>query len=293
MADYYRRLFELRVGGTMDKPQVLIERSFERQFRIQFGVRVDAGNFHSYADISIYNLSRDTETAIFKPGALVALHAGYPHNIDLIFKGQLVNLLREKSGPDRITRIIAKGGAQPLETATIDKTFGPGVKAIELVQACASALGYPAAISGGEGLQQVLPNGYTLQGSAKHSLLELSRQFKFMWLVESDRVVVVAEKSARGAVAHSITQLTGMVGSPEITRVGADVVVKLNPGIKWGELFQVKSEFPRANFSNIFFEDIPSTLGEGLYKIQSLEHTGDSYGDLWDTRLIGIKAGIS
>lgn len=293
MADYYRRLFELRVGGTMDKPQVLIERSFERQFRIQFGVRVDAGNFHSYADISIYNLSRDTETAIFKPGSMVALHAGYPHNIDLIFKGQLVNLLREKSGPDRITRIIAKGGAQPLETATIDKTFGPGVKAIELVQACASALGYPAAISGAENLQQVLPRGYTLQGSAKHCMVELSRQFGFSWAVEIDRVSVVPNAANRGTSPHIVTQLTGMVGSPEITEVGADVVVRLNPRIKWGELFKVQSEYPRANFSGIFFRDIPDTLGEGLYKIQSLEHTGDSYGDLWDTRLIGIKAGIS
>lgn len=293
MADYYRRLFELKVGGTMDRPEVMIQTTHDRQFKIQFGVRVSAGNFHSYADIAIWNLSRETESKIFKRGSLVALRAGYPHNIDLIFKGQLVNLFRERQGPDRITRIIAKGGAQPLEEAAVDKTFGPGVKVLELVQACADALGFPALISGAEHLQQVLPRGPVLSGSAKYCLLELSRMFKFWWLVEGDRVVVIPDQSKRGGIAHKISQLTGMVGSPEITEVGADIVVKMNPKIKWGEEFKVESEYPRANFSGIYFRDIPATLGEGRYKIQTIEHQGDSYGDIWDTRLYGIKSTVA
>ena len=293
MADYYRRLFELKVGGSIDKPAVMIQATHDRQFRIQFGVRVSAGNFHSYADIAIWNLSRDTESRIFSRGALVALRAGYPHNVDMIFKGQLLNLFREKQGPDRVTRIIAKGGAQPLEQASVDKSFGPGARASELVQACASALGFPAAIAGSEYLQQTLPRGYTLQGSAKHCLVELSRMFGFWWLVEGDRLVVVSEKTKRGGVTHRITSLTGMVGSPEITEVGADVVVKLNPKIKWGEEFEVKSEYPRASFSGIYVRDIPDTLGVGKYKIQTIEHQGDSYGDIWDTRLYGIKSTVA
>lgn len=289
MADYYRRLFELKVGGTMDRPEVMIQATHDRQFKIQFGVRIDAGNFHSYADVAIWNLSRDTERKIFKRDALVALRAGYPHNIDLLFKGQLVNLFRERQGPDRITRIIAKGGAQPLKTAAIDKTFGPGVKAAELVQACAGALGFPAQVSGAEHLQQVLPRGYTLTGSAKHCMIELSRMFSFAWLVEVDRVVVVPGKAVRSALTHKISSLTGMVGSPEITEVGADAVVRLNPKIKFGDLMEIESEYPRANFSGIYFRDIPDTLGAGRYKIQTIEHQGDSYGDIWDTRLFGIR----
>jgi len=81
-----------------------------------------------------------------------------------------------------------------------------------------------------------------------------------------------------------------MVGVPEITEIGADVVVRINPTLKIGGQFEIKSEFAQVNYSNVYFQDVPETLGQGVYTIQKLQFDGDSYGDVWDTKVSGLRA---
>ena len=97
MSVYYDRRFQLDLDGA-----TFIAETEGRQFRITFNILHDFGGYVSYADISIYGLSRDTETKAFKKGQDVYLKAGYADSIDYIFKGQLTNLFREKKGADKI-----------------------------------------------------------------------------------------------------------------------------------------------------------------------------------------------
>ena len=98
----------------------------------------------------------------------------------------------------------------------------------------------------------------------------------------------MGDRSFRDGVETEISALTGMVGSPEITEVGCDVIVKLNPQAKIGRKFKINSEFPRANFGNVYYTDIKDTVGQGTYSILRLQHSGDSYGDEWETKLTGL-----
>ena len=298
MGDYYGRQFEIGIGGSADKPSLFIEATTGRQFRVQFGVATDAGNANSYCELSIWGLSRETENKIFKRGLPIYLKAGYEFNLDYIFKGEVVNFFRTRQGPNRISKIIARGGAVKLENATITKSFGAGAKLAEIISACAAAIGYTVVFAKTSDFQKAFVRGYTLNGDPKHILNALSRQFDFQWVVENDRIVVLYQGSVRGAVTHKISALTGMIGSPEILtsrggKFGVSVSVKLNPKIKWGEALQINSEFPRANISNVYFNDIAPTLGEGTYKALTIEHLGDSWGDEWTTRLTGSRWSLS
>lgn len=312
MRDIYRRLFEFSAGGELHKPEVLIEPTHGRQLRIQFGIRNIPGNFFSYADIALYNLSDETANKISKPGNLIALKAGYEGNLALIFVGDLMNMIREREGPDTITRIIAKSEAMKLRALTLDKSFGPGVKAYELIEACAGALGIPVTIHDKDRFSTVLPRGYALHGAVKQTLMELAKQFKFKWLVDMGRLVIVPDIVGyrRPGMTHLVGMETGMVGNPEFNvtptikdtesgkvthgrEVGATVAVRLNPQIKWSDSFVINARYVRAHLSSVYFGQIPENAGQGTFSIQTLEHQGDSYGDIWDTRLYGLNSIIT
>jgi hypothetical protein len=273
-----------------DRSRPLIEATNGRQFKVVFNVLQDFGGFNSYATIDIYNLSLDTEAKAFKKYDYVGLRAGYEDNIDFIFKGDIVNLIRVKQGSNRITRLICKGGALAQDTATINKSFEGGVTAPALIKELAGALGFPLVINDADFADQSpYLSGYLLSGDPKKLLNRLARSHDFKWLIENERLIVVGNASSRDNPVTIISASRGMVGVPEITEIGADVLVKLNPSLKIGARFRIESEFAEVNFSNVFFQDVPDTLGQGEYRTQKLQFDGDSYGDRWDVRVSGIR----
>ena len=288
MPDYYRRQFELFISNK-DIP--FIAATNDRQFKITFSILQDFSGFNSYADIAVYNLSRDTEGQVFKKGEYVGFRAGYVDTIDYIFKGEIVNIIREKQGGNRVTRLICKGGAVSQERSTINKSFEGGVSPQTLCRACAEALGFPIIISDAD-FPEVSPYlyGYHLTGDPKVKLNQLAKSHNFQWIIDKDKLVIVGKTSSRKGAVTIVSTSTGMVGVPEITEIGTDVVVRLNPTLKIGGQFEVKSEFVQVNYSNIYFQDVPETLGQGIYTIQKLQFDGDSYGDVWDTKISGLRA---
>lgn len=287
MSNFYRRQFELYVS---DRDVPFIEATNDRQFKVVFNVLLDFGGFNSYADIAIYNLSKSTEAQVFKKYEYAALRAGYQDNIDYIFRGQIVNIIREKAGPDRITRLICKGGALIQDTSTVNKSFEGGVTVTTLIRECASAMGLPIVINDSD-FANIRPyiSGYILSGDPKKKLNELSRSHGFSWIIENEKLVIVGKESFRSGSVTVLSASNGMEGVPEITEVGATVNVRLMPELKIGGRFKIESEFGQVNFSNVYYQNVPESLGTGTYNIQKLEYNGDSYGDKWNVRITGLR----
>ena len=287
MPDFYRRQFELFIS---DKDVPFIAATNDRQFKITFSILQDFGGFNTYADIAVYNLSRATEGQVFKKGEYVGFRAGYADTIDYIFKGEIVNIIREKQGGDKVTRLICKGGAVSQEKSTINKSYEGGVTPQTLCRACADALGFPVIINDDD-FPDVSPylSGYHLTGDPKVKLNQLAKSHNFQWLISSEKLVIVGKESFRKGAVTTVSASTGMVGVPEITEIGADAIVRLNPTLNIGGQFEIKSEFVQVNYSNVYFQDVPETLGQGVYIIQKLQFDGDSYGDVWDTKITGLR----
>ena len=288
MSDYYNRQFELFIS---DRNIPFIAATSDRQFKITFSILLDFHGFNTYADIAVYNLSRDTEGQVFKKGEYVGFRAGYDDTIDYIFKGEIVNIIREKQGGDTVTRLICKGGALSQETSTINKSFESGVTIPELCRACAEALDFPIIINDAD-FPATSPylSGYHLTGDPKVKLNQLAKSHNFNWIIEKEKLVIVGKTSFRKGNVVTVSASTGMVGVPEITEIGADITVRINPTLRIGGRFEIKSEFAQVNYSNVYFQDVPETLGQGVYIIQKLQFDGDSYGDVWDTKISGLRA---
>ena len=285
MSEYYDRRFSVEVDG-----KAFIEESGGRQFRVSFNILHDYGGFTSYADIRIYGLSRTTEAEVFKIGQNIAFRCGYANSTDYIFKGDLVNLLREKRGADRITRLICRSGAVKRDTSSILKTLGAGSVLPDVIKACADAMGLSLTINN-EDFKDVKPfsRGYALNGSPDEFLKKLSKTYNFDYIIENEKIIVTARNNLRNGSINQISQFTGMVGQPEVTENGVDVTIKMNPKIKIYGGFQITSEYKTFNFSNFYNQNIKQSDGVGVYKVMRINHIGDSFGDDWDTKITGFR----
>jgi hypothetical protein len=283
MGEYYDRRFQL----DLDEKPLILETG-GRQFRVVFNILHDFGGFISYADISIYGISRGTEGKAFKRGQKIDFKAGYADSLDYIFRGEVVNLFREKRGADRLVRLICMGGAVNRQDTSIALTLGKNTSLVDIIKPLSAAIGYPLVIKKEDFEGINYGRGYAMNGSPTDYLKKLAKTHKFNWVIENNRLIVVKSESYRDGSVHQISQFTGMVGAPEITEVGADVDLKLSPKIKIGGRFQITSEYKTFNFSDVYFKGIKESQGLGVYRIFKIEHSGDSYGDNWNSKITGL-----
>lgn len=283
MSRFFGRRFEVLIDDN-----TFIKATAGRQFRIVFEVLVDFNGYHSYADIAIYNLSKTTESKAFKKGSVIGLRAGYVDAIDFIFKGEIRNTFKERVGPDTITRIIAHGGSEAIKSIT--QPLGKGVKVPTLIRACASALGFPVVMDDNDFVNEpVYSRGYSLNGDPSKILDKLANTHGFSYTIENRRVVVVGKNSFRAGAPYVISQANGMEGIPEINEVGVDANVRLTPKIRIGGQVDVQSKLSTFNFSNLYFQNVPANAGSGVYNVQRLKYSGDSWGDTWTTSVSAIR----
>jgi hypothetical protein len=285
MSSYTKRQWELTVDD-----EVIIQATNGQQFKCTFEIMHDFGGSTSYADIAIYNLTADTANKTLARGKSLSFKAGYEDSIDNIFSGTIKNVLYERVGPDTITRLICKGGKLFDSQSQVNETPGKDVTVAELIRICVKAMGYPIVMDDTQ-FDDIPPyvRGYPLDGDPKNYLEKLSKAHGFNYVIENDRMIVLRNNFARKGPIHVVSQFTGMEGIPEITEVGVDVTIRLNPKIRIGGKYRLESELATFNFSNLYFVDIPESAGQGEYIIFKLTYSGDSKGDAWSTKITGYR----
>lgn len=285
MTSYTKRRWEISIDD-----ELFIAPTDGRQFKMTFEVVHDFGGSISYCDLAIYNLSADTANNAFKKGSAIRFKAGYSDTIDAIFVGTIKNVLRERRGPNTITRLICRGGRLTDESKTINETLGAGAKVTDIIRACVKALDYPIVIDDSQFSDiDPYPRGYVLNGDPRVYLDTLSTAHNFSYMIENNRAIVIRNDSFRQGEVHIVSQFTGMEGIPEITEVGADVIIRLNPKIRIGGRYRIESTLSTFNFSNLYFQNIPESAGKGEYRIFRISHSGDSWGDAWSTKIVGFR----
>ena len=285
MSSYNKRRWSVTIDGAP-----FIDETEGRQFKCVFEILHDFGGSTSYADIAFYNLSTDTANKAFTRGKILVFRAGYADSIDNIFVGAIRNVLRERQGPNTITRIICRGGNVAGEQSQVNETLGKNANVTDIIRTCAAAIGFPIVMNDSQFSDiDPYPYGYTLSGDPRVYLDNLAKSHKFDYVIENERMIVVREGAFRDGDVHVVSQFTGMEGIPEITEVGVDVTVRLNPKIRVGGKYRIESDLATFNFSNLYFVDIPESAGQGEYKIFRLSHSGDTWGDAWSTKITGLR----
>ncbi|PAA08909.1 hypothetical protein CJU78_09425 [Pseudomonas fragi] len=272
------------------------QQSGSTQFRIQFDIDVAPGSSVSYADIRLYNLSKESGIA---NGSSIILKAGYTDNIDAIFTGTVTNVLREREpgAPEIITRLICRSGSAAVDRGSAQVSLGPGARVEEAIRALAREWPIPIDIDNAQfANDQPMARGYWADGDIPTAMDNLARDYKFDWVQHMGRLYVTKPEIKRNSTAIKINQFSGMIGIPEITRgpkgLGVLVSAQLNPYIMVSSVIDLKSEFATYNTGNLYLSKVePEAVPVGEYNVFALRYSGDSHSDTWKVDIDGIRWG--
>ncbi|MGH9928343.1 MAG: baseplate hub protein [Pyrinomonadaceae bacterium] len=286
------RIWGLDVNGV----PFIADQSGLRMLRVAFSIDVNPGDTTAYADIRLYNLSKQTT---INQGDSISFRAGFTDNVNVIFTGIVTNSLRERNPgePEIVTRLLCRASNAKTARGSACTAFGPNTRITEVLRALAAAWPIPIDIvnSHFEG-DPVFTSGYVVDGDIPSALEALAYAYKFTWVEENGRLVITKAEKDRTSNMQIINQFSGMIGIPEVSKgpngLGVFVMTRLDPFLRVTDRVFIQSEFQTFNTGNLFMSELSGDArANGEYNVQSLKHVGDSHGDAWRTEIEGIKPG--
>ncbi len=283
MARQYKRKYDLTIISSEGEARVI------RDLRINFEITKSELSFPNLAKIIIYNPNSDTIAALQKKFTKIVLNAGYENDIRLLFKGELRNVFQSKASRDRTITIYAGDGERDWQNATFNKTFTENISVNTAIQDILKTF-KETTVGILEGLPSVADKlrGQTLSGSSKDILNQFASEYGFNWNIQDGEIFTTPiEQPLQDGEAVLVTAATGMIGSPIITEIGANVTTLLNPRLLPNRAFKIESVNVDVQMGNLFFRNVKKTTAEGIYKVQEVVFKGDSREGDWLSSAIG------
>lgn len=286
----YLRAFNLLVSNVQGKGLDLSD------FRVKFSIKQSTAETPNAADIRVYNLASQTALQVQKEFTQVVVQAGYPGNIGVIFKGNIKQvIIGRENATDTFIDIVAGDGDLSYNYAVVNATIAKNSTQQDQVNACLNATA-PLGVTGGGNskLPQTikLPRGKVLFGNAKNYLRDAAQTTNNDWSFQNEKLVFVPKKSYLPGTAVVITSDTGMIGTPEQTNEGVNVKCLINPNIKIGG--RIKLDNTTIQRLKVSLTLTPGSAtntaaplpSNGVYFVLALEHSGDTRGIEWYTKVI-------
>jgi len=258
--------------------------------RVGFTITKSTKSSPNIGVFRIYNPNTDTLAAFQTVGTEIVFNAGYRGLERLLYKGQLRNVTQTREGPDRIIVAYFGDGQQDWEVSTFNKTYEGSVS---IKQILTDLVGTFKGLSL-ETIQDV-PDiadkllGQSLSGNTRDLLDTYAEEYNFSWSIQDGAVQIIPnEEPIANDEAVVITAATGMIGSPEITEIGVDVKILLNPAVAPNRLITIESAGVGVTLGNLFFrEGLPRSTANGTYKVLEVTHRGDTHGNDWFSEITG------
>lgn len=285
MARQFKRVYDLTIIPVDGESRVI------KDLRVNFEINKSILSFPNLCRLNIYNPNADTLAALQKKYTKIVINAGYQGDIRLLFKGEIRNVFQNRSGVDKIITVYAGDGERDWQNATFNKTFTENVSISSAIQEVLKSF-EEVTVGVVNGLPQVADKlrGQTLSGSSKDILDNFADEYGFTWSIQDGEVIITpVESPLEGTEAVLINAATGMIGSPTLTEIGADVTTLLNPRLLPNKAFKIESIVADIQLGNLFFREVNKTTAEGTYKIQEVTFKGDSREGEWISLVKGRR----
>ena len=283
MARQYKRAYDLTIIPNDGESRII------KELKIDFEITKSILSFPNLCRLDIYNPNNDTLSALQKKYTKITLNAGYEGDVILLFKGEVRNVFQFKSGTERVITVYAGDGERDWQNAIFNKTFTENVTISSAIEEVLKSF-KEVTVGVINGLPQVADKlrGQTLSGSSKDILDGFGSEYGFDWSIQDGEVVITPDESPlEGDEAVLVNAATGMLGSPTLTEIGANVTTLLNPRLLPNKAFQIESVNTDIQLANLFFRNIKRTSAEGTYKIQEVTFKGNSRENEWTSAVKG------
>lgn len=290
LANQFKRKYELHI--ITDAGTKIIS-----DLRVVFDIIKSMRSYPNIAMIDLYNPNGDTISRLYDDPILI-LKAGYEGNIGLIFKGRIRNIFNNKVAENRIITIYAGDGQREWENTIINKTYSENIKVKDLVKDVLTTLLETGELNLGS-LQDLDDRqadkliGVSLSGSTKDVMDKLANDYSLVWSIQDGEIVVMDENRAlEASEIVLVNQTTGMIGSPTVTEIGADVTSLLNPKLLPNTAFRIESLSSNIALSNLQFRTPKRSTAEGDYRAFDVTFNGDTHGTNWYSIARGTSVNV-
>lgn len=282
MARQYKRVYSLLIQNESISLTI-------KELRITFEVTKDLRGYPNLARIDIYNLNQESRTKIQNEFDEIIFNAGYEGNVKTLFVGKIKNVTHRRVAQDSITTIYAGDGQKDFEQSFSSFTLAKGATLNDIITKVVEDLSETTlGLIEGVDLAQDKLQGYTVSKPTKKVLDELAREYNFSWVIEQGALKIIDGDSFEN-VEFEISAATGMINSPAITEIGADVTFLLNPEVLPGRVINIVAVGADVNLANLQFRDRSTVRTEatGRYRVIKVTHTGDNRADDWVSSVVG------
>lgn len=225
------------------------------------------------AEIRIHNLNPDHRKQLQElEKVYVSVEAGYEEGTELIFRGDLRDVVSAKEGTDWITTITSDSGRRARKRRIL-KSFAPGASVSDVLTAAAKAMDVRL---GNTALKTVAAkikgtqsdkffNGYALAGAIDSELDRLTRSVGLEWSIQDEELQFLDKGQALKSQGVKLTDKTGLVGSPEKGNKGVvDARALMIPELVPGRRVEVEAEHVK-----------------GVFRIETAKYRGGTHDKDW------------
>lgn len=284
------------------KARLVLDTLIITDLRIQFKVRRTLVKEPNTCEVSVSNLNEQHRSAFQKKLPKVILEAGYPDNIAQLFSGDARYVDQVLQGATWTTKLQCGDGERAYRYLRVNESFAPGTRVADVVSKVASAAGMQLTgqVSALQSVTEQFLQGYCAFGKVAAELDHLLVSRGFTWSIQDGKLQILQRSGA--VTGDSIIRLatdTGMVGSPEHGspfKQGPAVQVDGNADDDTGlqpvvgpAILKVKSLL-QPGFRPGRRVQIQSKGVNGLFQIQTVEHSGDTFGGEWYSDLECLPA---
>lgn len=256
--------------------------------------------------VRVYNLSDSTlKQIITTEYSRVVVQAGYGrYNTGVVFDGEIRQFkIGRENSLDSYLDILAADGDLAYNFAFCNGSIAANSSPQQRVDTIMAAMndkgvtaGYQMDFTGG-----ILPRGKVLFGMARAALRRETESQGATWNINNGQIDIVPLDGYRPGERVELTVETGLIGMPEQTEQGVQAVCLLNPRLSVGALFSINNasinRLLQANGSTLpappynryaGIQNLATVAADGIYRAVVVEHEGDTRGQQWYTRLIGL-----
>ena len=257
----YLRRCDLSIGGLL----------IQETLRIVFSIRLGGDASQQPSTIQIYNLANATASAITEKGMPVRLQAGYADTpLGLLYDGQVRRGDTERHGLDRITT-VAMGNMDRQKAIIFNRSY-MRIALPALIRDIVSTMGLAHHSSLFIVPSEVLAE-WSYIGRCRDALDALLTPRGIRWYVQGGEVLFGNDVGQPLAGNFTLSQSSGLIGSPARTEDGMKAKMVLNADIELGQ--------------TITLQAVQLTGG---YKVKTILHQGDTWDGEWATGIEAVTA---
>ncbi len=267
------------------------EKGSNMSLRIIFNVERIDGTELNTAQITLYNLNKDTISMLTdNSGVQVELRAGYEStgNLPIVFSGTVIRVVESLAGADRVCEIEAVDGFQELSNSFVSESFIKGTKCFDIIEHIGRVIGVPVLYT--KQAKEIAKNKITLysisvHGAAKDVLNQIFSVLDLSWRFNSGVLEIFVEKEDainNISTAYVLTPLTGLIGMPErMYESSVTYSGEIASGLKYYMYGYRVNFFMNAALSIHDVIYLESSIAKGLFMIYKMTIKGDSLSGDW------------